>query len=108
MGNVPSTEVSNCLSSAVGGNMKLLAFKETPLYQLNHVKPYNLDIKITPTAVTYPQTAEHVAAIVKCAADNDLKVQPRGGGHSYANYGTYDPCLRIAMFTDVGHRHRRR
>lgn len=87
MGNAPSTAVSKCLSSAVGGNTKLLAYKETPLYQIQHVKPYNLDINITPAAVTYPQTAEHVAAIVKCAADNNLKVQPRCGGHSYANYG---------------------
>ncbi|KAF2120747.1 hypothetical protein BDV96DRAFT_595167 [Lophiotrema nucula] len=87
MGNTSSTAVQKCLSSAVGGNTALLAYKDTPLYQLSHVKPYNLDIAVTPAAVTYPQTAEHVAAIVKCAADNNLKVQPRCGGHSYANYG---------------------
>ncbi|KAF2463385.1 FAD-binding domain-containing protein, partial [Lindgomyces ingoldianus] len=63
------------------------AYKETPFYQLSHVKPYNLDIPITPAAVTYPMTVDHVAAIVKCAADNNLKVQARCGGHSYANYG---------------------
>ncbi|KAF1996891.1 Glucooligosaccharide oxidase [Amniculicola lignicola CBS 123094] len=88
MGNNPSSNaVSQCLSSAVGGNAGLLAFKSDPLYQLNHVKPYNLDIHITPAAVTYPKTADHVAAIVKCAVDYNLKVQPRSGGHSYANYG---------------------
>ncbi|ORY13522.1 putative glucooligosaccharide oxidase [Clohesyomyces aquaticus] len=87
MGNTSSTAVQKCLTSAVGGNNALLAYKETPLYQLNHVKPYNLDIPITPAAVTYPQTVDHVAAIVKCAVDNNLKVQPRCGGHSYANYG---------------------
>ncbi|KAF2279807.1 FAD-binding domain-containing protein [Westerdykella ornata] len=87
MGNTPSTAVQQCLTNALGGNQALLAHKDTPLYQLAHVKPYNLDIPITPAAVTYPQTAEQVAAIVKCANDFSLKVQPRSGGHSYANYG---------------------
>jgi FAD/FMN-containing dehydrogenase len=87
MGNKPSSAIQTCLTNAVGGNTALLASKDTPLYQLAHVKPYNLDIPITPAAVTYPQSADHVAAIVKCAADNNLKVQPRCGGHSYANYG---------------------
>lgn len=92
MGNGNSSPVGKCLTAAVGGNTALLAYKETPLYQLNHVKPYNLDIPITPAAVTYPETTDHVAAIVKCAADNNLKVQPRCGGHSYANYGMrYSP-----------------
>ena len=88
MGNTGSTAIQKCLVDAVGGDKALLAHKDTPLFQLAHVKPYNLDIPVTPAAVTYPKSAEHVAAIVKCAADNDLKVQPRGGGHSYANYGT--------------------
>ncbi|KAF2704451.1 Glucooligosaccharide oxidase [Pleomassaria siparia CBS 279.74] len=87
MGNAPSTAISKCLSSAVGARSELLAYKETPLYELQHVKPYNLDIKVTPAAVTYPETADQVAAIVKCAADNNFKVQPRCGGHSYGNYG---------------------
>ncbi|KAF2018637.1 Glucooligosaccharide oxidase [Aaosphaeria arxii CBS 175.79] len=87
MGNSGSTAIGKCLVDAVGGDKALLADKQTPLFQLAHVKPYNLDISVEPAAVTYPKSAEHVAAIVKCAADNDFKVQPRGGGHSYANYG---------------------
>jgi FAD/FMN-containing dehydrogenase len=89
MGNSNSSAIQQCLTGAVGGNQALLAYKDTPFYQVAHVKAYNLDIPVTPAAVTYPQTAEHVAAIVKCAADNNLKVQPRCGGHSYANYGLY-------------------
>lgn len=87
MGNTSSSPVQKCLESAVGGNKDLLALKNTPLFQLSHVKPYNLGISVTPAAVTYPETTEHVSAIVKCAVDNKLKVQPRSGGHSYANYG---------------------
>ena len=86
MGNKPSA-VENCLIAAVGNNKGLVAGQSTVGFQLTHVKPYNLDIPVKPAAVTYPKTSEHVAAIVKCAVDNSLKVQPRCGGHSYANYG---------------------
>lgn len=86
MGNSTSVAVHDCLVDAVGGNEGLLAFSSDPLYQLTDVHPYNLDIPITPAAVTYPETPEHVAGIVKCAAGAQLKVQPRSGGHSYANY----------------------
>ncbi|KAJ8110055.1 hypothetical protein OPT61_g6999 [Boeremia exigua] len=87
MGNTSSSPVQKCLESAVGGDKGLLAMKGTPLFQLLHVKPYNLGIAVAPAAVTYPETTEHISAIVKCAVENKVKVQPRCGGHSYANYG---------------------
>jgi hypothetical protein len=85
MGNTSSSAVQECLRSAVGKDN--IAFKDSPFFQLSHVKPYNLGIPITPVAVTYPETTDQIAAIVKCAVDNSLKVQARCGGHSYANYG---------------------
>lgn len=85
MGNSSSTPVRECLEGAVGGHN--VAFKDSPLFQTIHVKPYNLGIPVTPAAVTYPDSADQIAAIVKCAVENELKVQPRCGGHSYANYG---------------------
>jgi hypothetical protein len=85
MGNTSSTAVQKCLESALG---QAVAFKSDPLFQLSHVKPYNLGISSVPAAVTYPKTSEQVGKIVKCAVENSLKVQPRCGGHSYANYGT--------------------
>lgn len=98
MGNSTSIAVHDCLVDAVGGSDELLGFSTDPLYQISDVHPYNLDIPITPAAVTYPETAEHVAAIVKCAADAELKVQARSGGHSYANY-----CKRIStLFPGLG------
>lgn len=87
MGQGGSSPHAKCLLSAVGGNADLVAFPTKPLYQLLDVHPYNLDISVAPIAVTYPKTADQVAAIVACAG-SDFKVQARGGGHSYANYGT--------------------
>jgi FAD/FMN-containing dehydrogenase len=89
MGNTSSSAVQKCLENALNGNKDLLALKGTPFFQISHVKPYNLGIVVTPAAVTYPETTEQISEIVKCAADNKLKVQPRCGGHSYANYGEY-------------------
>lgn len=87
MGQEHSAVLQDCLISAVGpGN---LAFPSEPLYQLKHVKPYNLDIHVHPVAVTYPESNTEVAAIVQCAADNEVKVQARSGGHSYGNFGTF-------------------
>ncbi|KAF1841116.1 Glucooligosaccharide oxidase [Cucurbitaria berberidis CBS 394.84] len=86
MGNTSSSAVQKCLESALGSK-DLVAFKNAPFFQITDVKPYNLGIPVTPAAVTYPKTTEHISAIVKCAVDNNLKVQPRCGGHSYANYG---------------------
>lgn len=91
MGNTNSSAAQKCLEAAVGGNTALIASRSTVGYQISHVKPYNLDIPVNPAAVTYPQTSDQVAAIVKCAVDNELKVQPRCGGHSYANYGMQSP-----------------
>ncbi|KAF3000281.1 hypothetical protein E8E13_008380 [Curvularia kusanoi] len=87
MGNTSSSAVQTCLESALGGNPTLLAVQGSPLFEIAHVRPYNLGYAVTPAAVTYPETSEQVAEIVKCALNNNLKVQPRSGGHSYANYG---------------------
>lgn len=85
MGNSPSA-LNQCLTAAVGGNADLVAFSGEPLYQILDVKPYNLDIPVDPAAITYPETNEQVAEIVKCAVANNMKVQARSGGHSYANF----------------------
>ncbi|KAL1792056.1 hypothetical protein ACET3X_009807 [Alternaria dauci] len=85
MGNTSSSPVQKCLEKAIGKDN--VAFKNTPFFQLAHVKPYNLDIPVPPAAITYPKSTDEIAAIVKCAVNNSLKVQPRCGGHSYANYG---------------------
>ncbi|OJD38903.1 glucooligosaccharide oxidase [Diplodia corticola] len=83
--NSSSPGLQSCLTTAVGGAANV-AFPSDLLYQISDVKPYNLDISVTPAAVTYPDSAEQVAAIITCAAQYNHKVQARSGGHSYGNY----------------------
>jgi FAD/FMN-containing dehydrogenase len=85
MGNQQSSILHDCLTSIV--DTGTIAFPSKPFFQLTDVRPYNLDIHVSPIAVTYPSTNEEVAGIVKCAAENSAKVQARSGGHSYGNFG---------------------
>jgi FAD/FMN-containing dehydrogenase len=87
MGNTTSIAAAgrDCLISAVGPAN--VAFQDQLLYQTTAVQPYNLNIPVTPAAVTYPQSAEEIAAVVKCASEYGYKVQARSGGHSFGNYG---------------------
>jgi hypothetical protein len=74
------------IATALGGDDELYAFPDEPFYDKDHVKRYNLDIPTTPLAVTYPKTTAQVSSIVKLAQVNNLKVQAKCGGHSYANF----------------------
>ncbi|RYO77696.1 hypothetical protein DL762_009100 [Monosporascus cannonballus] len=87
MGQTPSSPLADCLHAVCNGRDNCVAFPGTPLYQISWVDRYNLDIEVEPIAVTRPETAEDVSGFVKCAAANNVKVQAKSGGHSYANYG---------------------
>ncbi|KAL8996219.1 MAG: hypothetical protein Q9169_004241 [Polycauliona sp. 2 TL-2023] len=50
-------------------------------------QPYNLRLSYTPAVIVLPTTVQHISDAVGCAAQNNVKVQPRGGGHSYAAFG---------------------
>lgn len=84
MGQKPSSPLATCLDKVCDGRSSCVGYPSDPLFQINWVKPYNLDIPVKPIAVTKPSTKEDVAGFVKCAADNSVKVQPKSGGHSYA------------------------
>jgi FAD/FMN-containing dehydrogenase len=91
MGCIQSSQQAALVQSikgALGNDSELYAFPGDPLYKIKDVKVYNLSIPVKPSAVTYPKTSVQVAAIIKCAVEAGLKVQPRCGGHSYANYCT--------------------
>ena len=88
----PKNPNSNALKvgikEALGHNEHLYAFPGRALYMIRDVHPYNSDRPVKPACITYPRTTAEVSAIVKCAASLNYKVQPRSGGHSYANYCT--------------------
>jgi hypothetical protein len=50
--------------------------------------PYNRRLVYVPAIVTIPTTPEDVSWSVQCAAASSLKVQAKGGGHSYASYSS--------------------
>ncbi|TBU47404.1 FAD-binding domain-containing protein [Dichomitus squalens] len=58
-----------------------------PTYQ-NDSLPVNLRLIYKPAALVYPNTTDDVSASVKCGAVNDVKVNARSGGHSYASFST--------------------
>ncbi|RAL58940.1 hypothetical protein DID88_009231 [Monilinia fructigena] len=71
----------------------------------NLTTPFNLHLPYTPTSVTLPKTPEEVGNSVTCAAKAGMKVQPRGGGHSYASYsiGGHNGSVVVDMsgFDDI-------
>ncbi|PNY18835.1 Cannabidiolic acid synthase [Tolypocladium capitatum] len=87
MGNGQSTALQTCLGAVCNGRAGCVSYPSDPLYQLAWVKPYNLQIPVTPIAVIQPNSAIEVAGAVKCAVSGGVKVQAKSGGHSYANFG---------------------
>lgn len=84
MGNTPSTPLGTCLEAICAGRADCVAYPSTALFQNNWVKPYNLDVPVSPAAVFRPNSANDVAEAVKCASANGVHVQAKSGGHSYA------------------------
>ena len=50
--------------------------------------PFNLRLIYTPAVITIPTTEDQVSDSVICAAEANLKVQAKGGGHSYASFSS--------------------
>lgn len=82
-----SDNLKPCLQYALTDSGSV-AFAGDLFYQAE-VNRYNLNIPVTPAAVTFPTSSQQVAAIVKCAVDNGYPVQAKSGGHSYGNYGKF-------------------
>jgi hypothetical protein len=79
-----TTALETCLNNVCAGRINCVSYPTNPLYQSLWVKPYNLDISVTPIAVVRPDNATDVSGIVQCAVQNNLTVQAKSGGHSYA------------------------
>jgi FAD/FMN-containing dehydrogenase len=50
--------------------------------------PYNLRLVYEPAVIIIPETPAQVSDAVTCAAEAGLKVQAKGGGHSYASFSS--------------------
>ncbi|PVH79980.1 Glucooligosaccharide oxidase [Cadophora sp. DSE1049] len=88
------SDVIDCLTSH---NFPFVG-KNSPNWT-SYATPYNLRLVYEPAVITIPETPEHVSSSVTCAAAAGLKVQAKGGGHSYASYssGGQDGSLIIDM-----------
>jgi FAD binding domain len=104
-----TTGVGACLQASIPSSLVALPTKWD--YYLVDVTPYNLNIPVNPSAVTYPETTAHVQAIVKCAAQYKYQVQAKSGGHSYGNFGadlgTSRNCANARSLRRRRHRHYR-
>lgn len=91
--------LEDCLDEVCAGRSDCVAYPGLldPLYQITWVKPYNLAVDVSPAAVVRPNSTEDVAAVVRCAADNGVKVQARSGGHSYANFGLGTDAVAVDL-----------
>ncbi|KAK1962978.1 FAD binding domain-containing protein [Colletotrichum sublineola] len=85
----PTKGFQDCLNRVCGGKRQCVRYssigKDREFFEW--VTLFNRARPVVPTAVVRPQNTEDVSGFVKCAANHDIKVQARSGGHSYANYG---------------------
>ncbi|EFX03636.1 glucooligosaccharide oxidase [Grosmannia clavigera kw1407] len=51
------------------------------------VSAFNTRVQYQPAAIVLPRTVADVQAAVACAARLGVKVNPKGGGHSYGSFG---------------------
>lgn len=79
----PPSTLQDCLASK---NVPVVFASSSQFAQL--AEPYNLRLPYTPAVIVVPNTTQHISDAVTCAAKNGVKVQARGGGHSYANYSS--------------------
>ena len=63
--NELNTEFKKALEDAPGVVKVPDDFPVKWFYELEYVKPYNLNIPVNPVAVTYPRTVEQVSTIVR-------------------------------------------
>ena len=50
--------------------------------------PFNVRLPYSPAAIATPHTPEQVSSAVTCAGSSGVKVQAKGGGHSYSSYSS--------------------
>lgn len=77
------TSLANCLAEA-----GVETYTDSGLNSwTNIIAPFNLRVPFQPAALVLPKTPVEVSSSLKCAKLYGVKVQARGGGHSYASFG---------------------
>lgn len=90
----PDTSMSSCPTSAPSTLQDCLAETNVPVYFISSsgfsqlAQPYNLRLAYTPAVIVVPTTTQHIIDAVLCAGANNVKVQAKSGGHSYASYSS--------------------
>ena len=82
-----ATPTSPTLADCLGSKNVPVYFLSSPQYS-QAAKPYNVHLAYKPSVVVIPTTMQHVSDAVVCAGKSKVKVQAKGGGHSYASYST--------------------
>lgn len=79
----PRSDVINCLESC---NVPYVT--DSSSNWTAFATPFNLRLAYQPAVITIPEIEEQVSKSVTCAAAAKLRVQAKGGGHSYASYSS--------------------
>lgn len=91
---VLSTSVATCLAACSSSPLiDCLNNKNVPVKLscdsdwTDYSTAYNVRLPVTPAVVVVPEVDTQLGDAVACAGQNDIHVQARSGGHSYASYG---------------------
>ncbi|MBE3044159.1 FAD-binding protein [Candidatus Bathyarchaeota archaeon] len=74
--------LDDCLSSA----SVPVSAPGTDDYELD-LAPFNVRTPYTPLVIAVPTTTQHIQDAIACGVEAGVRVTPKSGGHSYANYG---------------------
>ncbi|KAK4695760.1 hypothetical protein P7C71_g2043, partial [Lecanoromycetidae sp. Uapishka_2] len=80
--SVPTT-LQDCLAAQ---NVPVFLASSSGFSQL--AQPYNLRLVYTPAVIVVPTTTQHIIDAVLCASANNVKIQAKSGGHSYASFSS--------------------
>ena len=96
--DVPTTQsISDCL----GDKDVPVRWIESPDFE-ELAQPFNLRLNYTPSVIVLPTTEQHVQDAVVCAAECDIKVQAKSGGHSYASFSSGGKNGSMSKYCRIG------
>lgn len=82
-----ATPTSTTLQDCLGAKQVPVSFTNSAGFSAL-AQPYNLRLVYTPAVIVLPTTTQHIIDAVLCAGKSNIKVQAKGGGHSYASFSS--------------------